>query len=105
MPYCPECEAEYREGLSECADCRVALVPALPEPSGSFRWAVVGSFQAPRAQVVAATLAAEGIETRTEGEEIALSVGPYAGVDVTVKVLVREDQLTEARAVLDAGDR
>jgi hypothetical protein len=28
MKYCPECEAEYREGVEECADCRVALITA-----------------------------------------------------------------------------
>ena len=27
---CPECGAEYREGFTECADCRVKLVTALP---------------------------------------------------------------------------
>jgi len=28
--YCPECRAEYREGFTECSDCRVPLVAALP---------------------------------------------------------------------------
>ena len=27
--FCPECEAEYREGFTTCADCDVALVPKL----------------------------------------------------------------------------
>jgi hypothetical protein len=30
--YCPRCKAEYREGFTQCADCRVPLVSALPEP-------------------------------------------------------------------------
>jgi hypothetical protein len=29
--FCPNCEAEYREGIYECADCGVALVESLPE--------------------------------------------------------------------------
>ena len=28
--FCPNCGAEYREGFSECYDCQVPLVAALP---------------------------------------------------------------------------
>jgi len=28
MRYCPECEAEYREGIEECSDCQVPLITA-----------------------------------------------------------------------------
>jgi tetratricopeptide (TPR) repeat protein len=35
MPYCPKCRAEYREGFTECADCRVPLVDALPAEGAS----------------------------------------------------------------------
>jgi hypothetical protein len=28
MKYCPECEAEYREDIMECADCQVPLIAA-----------------------------------------------------------------------------
>lgn len=28
--FCPRCRAEYREGFSQCSDCHVALVAALP---------------------------------------------------------------------------
>lgn len=30
MPWCPKCKCEYREGITECADCKVALVDELP---------------------------------------------------------------------------
>jgi len=30
--FCPECEAEYVEGVHGCPDCRVPLVPELPPP-------------------------------------------------------------------------
>lgn len=29
--FCPECQGEYREGFTECADCGVPLVEKLPE--------------------------------------------------------------------------
>jgi hypothetical protein len=28
--YCPECGVEYREGFTECADCRVPLLAGTP---------------------------------------------------------------------------
>jgi len=31
--FCPQCETEYREGFTRCADCDVALVPELGAPS------------------------------------------------------------------------
>lgn len=36
--YCPQCGTEYREGFTECADCRVPLLDGTPpaEPPSSF---------------------------------------------------------------------
>lgn len=31
--FCPQCETEYREGFTRCADCDVALVPELGSAS------------------------------------------------------------------------
>jgi hypothetical protein len=31
MPFCPECQSEYREGFDRCASCDVALVSELPD--------------------------------------------------------------------------
>ena len=28
MKYCPECEAEYRDEIEECADCQIPLISA-----------------------------------------------------------------------------
>jgi hypothetical protein len=30
--YCPRCGTEYRDGFTECADCRVPLLPGTPPP-------------------------------------------------------------------------
>jgi hypothetical protein len=30
--FCPQCRVEYREGFTECSDCRVPLTDRLPEP-------------------------------------------------------------------------
>lgn len=31
MPWCPKCKSEYVEGMTQCADCKVALVDELGE--------------------------------------------------------------------------
>ena len=28
--FCPQCRSEYREGYTECSDCKIALVSELP---------------------------------------------------------------------------
>lgn len=36
--YCPKCKAEYREGFTECADCRVRLLNGSPPPDPPSRF-------------------------------------------------------------------
>lgn len=33
MPWCPKCKSEYREGITECADCKIPLMDELPPES------------------------------------------------------------------------
>ena len=77
MPWCPECGVEYREGFTQCSECRVGLVekppprPApqpidgdvLPEPD----WLTVGVF--------------------TTGEEARIARGFLAGVGIAAAVI------------------
>ena len=40
--FCPKCRCEYREGFTECSDCKVPLVPELPpepKPEPDLTWA------------------------------------------------------------------
>jgi hypothetical protein len=31
--YCPQCRVEYRDGFTECSDCRVPLLAGTPSPA------------------------------------------------------------------------
>ena len=33
--YCPQCRIEYRDGFTECSDCRVPLLAGSPPPEAS----------------------------------------------------------------------
>jgi hypothetical protein len=33
--YCPKCRAEYRDGFTECSDCRIPLLRGTPPPETS----------------------------------------------------------------------
>ncbi len=60
MPYCPKCESEYREGISDCADCKVALVKELP-PAGD----MVLFFPEEQAEAARKALDEAGISTKS----------------------------------------
>ena len=33
--FCPQCRCEYREGYTECSDCKIPLVSEPPEPDSA----------------------------------------------------------------------
>jgi uncharacterized RDD family membrane protein YckC len=49
--YCPKCRAEYRDGFTECSDCRVPLIaerpPATPRPGPTESLGAVAPSQRP----------------------------------------------------------
>lgn len=54
--FCPQCRAEYRQGIAECADCQVPLVASLPDAQQSH----------------VDTMAAGALVPLWEGEDLAL---------------------------------
>lgn len=87
MPYCPKCRVEYREGFSVCSDCDVDLVDKLPEiePPSPENWVLLGIFNS-GIDIIESLLASTGIEF-VRGQD-----GLY----------VREDQLVDAKAIIEA---
>jgi hypothetical protein len=75
--YCPQCKSEYREGVTQCADCDVPLVrelpaedPGLPPVSWDDLVPVLKSFDETELLMVRSLLEAAGIPAYMSGEEM-----------------------------------
>ncbi|HXG94337.1 MAG TPA: DUF2007 domain-containing protein [Blastocatellia bacterium] len=104
MPFCPNCEAEYREGIKVCPDCEVELVPELtpdnrvhdksegePVPLQSFKTAT-------EAEMVSQLLVQNGIRAFVEGN-FAVIPGSFSQ---EVVVMVDERDLPRAIEIYEA---
>lgn len=109
--FCPECEAEYREGFYKCSDCDVPLVHSLPfvdhgEPTVS----VFRTADASLLPVVESVLRAEGVPFTVQGEETSgglFPLGSFGGSadDRRLGAVIRvpESRAEEAKALLEAA--
>ena len=109
--FCPNCRAEYREGIERCPECDVPLVAALEEPeAGEPEAKLVKVFQTGEAAiipVVESVLGGAGIEFLAKGEEVQDLFGfgrlgtNYSFVAGPVEFLVREADAATARELLE----
>ncbi len=106
MPFCPNCQAEYREGILRCSDCDVELVgslPAeepLPQDEGPVNLAELASFQnTAEADMVKELLESNDIEAVVRGEVD--PIGATSGAD-PITLLVEQKDLKRAQEIFDA---
>lgn len=105
MGFCPNCEAEYRAGITVCPDCDVELVPELtpetkvhdtsggePVPLQSFK-------SSAEAEMVSELLERNGIRSFVEGGEFAVIPGSFSQ---EVVVMVDERDLDRAIEIYEA---
>ena len=113
--FCPDCGAEYRPEINECAECRVSLVPSLPVEDGPTPDAkIVPVFRTTDAMmlpVVTSLIESAGIEYFVQGEE-ALSLIPVGAAGSAVSraslgaiVHVHEEDAASVREILADADR
>lgn len=85
--YCPDCGAEYRPEVHECAECRVLLVPALPDDDAPTPDAkIVPVFRTTEPMmlpIVTSLIESAGIEYFVQGEE-ALGLYPIGAMASSV---------------------
>lgn len=90
--FCPECRAEYREGFTECSDCKVPLVRELPpEPKREYiEFVTVFSGQNPALIAIAKSiLESAEIQYHTHDEGASYA---YPGVSVQIQVAKSDEQ-------------
>lgn len=109
--FCPECAAEYREGFTECADCRATLVVKRPEgfqyPNDKFV-SVFETTDVALLPVIKSVLQSAKIPFFVRGDEAMgiLPVGSfgsginYNGRGLGAAVVVHESWAEEAKALL-----
>ena len=105
MPFCPNCEAEYRTEVGVCPDCEVELVPVLT-PENRVHDISEGepvrlqSFSnSAEAEMVSETLERNGIRAFVEGGDFAVIPSTFSQ---EVVVMVDERDLPRAIEIYQA---
>ena len=100
MAFCPDCEAEYRAGITVCPDCEVELVPELT-PETNLHDTSEGEpvslrtfSNSAEAEMVSEMLQQNDIRSFVEGGEFAVIPGSFSQ-----EVVVMVDERDLARAI------
>ena len=105
--YCPECGAEFREGIDQCYDCGVPLGPEPPaEPEVERYVTILETSELDVIPILKTALEGAEIPFRTRGEGL-MSLFPSQALGAPlhssageVKIRVPESRAEEARVLL-----
>jgi hypothetical protein len=102
--FCPNCKAEYQEGITHCSDCDADLVVSLPEREVNEDNAtfipILSTYNLGDIAVLRSILDDQGIEYFIQGENTAYIRG-YMDPSI---LKVREDQVQTVRELLKNFD-
>jgi hypothetical protein len=105
MPYCPECQYEYRVGVRECPDCNERLVEMLPAqgngPLRPLRLVELYRGHSPEVRILEEALRQEGIPSLVRpAEPLAALVGELVPAMFS-QLLISAEDFEERRAVIE----
>ena len=99
MPFCPECRAAFKEGTTECPECKTALVGKLEEGESADFVEVFKAETAVEAERLESALEEAGIECLLRTTSIPTM--PLMGEEGGVVIEVRADQASEAKEIIE----
>lgn len=111
--FCPDCGAEFREGIYECADCEVPLAPEPPEEPSHEGEPTLGVFRTADAAllpVLKSVLTAAEIPYSVQGDESSALFPFGSGAMVPegrrfgAVIRVPESRAEEAKALLESAE-
>jgi len=100
--FCPNCRAEYGEGILVCADCKIDLVNELP-PEDTAEYVDLVNFETypdrTEAELAKGILATGGIDAVIYGDDYG-GYSPALSFSEGVQLMVERADLVKARMIL-----
>jgi len=99
MPYCPDCEEEYRPEVKTCPECKVELVDALePEGMDNLDVAFTVMYES-KAHIIRGYLESEGIPCQLENATFNMEPVPVPSL-MKVRLWTRREDVERARQLI-----
>ena len=104
--FCPQCQSEYVEGITECAECQISLVEALPEDDVEYRpFITVQTYHSRQdAELGKSFLEDRGIDAVLETDD-AGGASPGLAFTQGVRLLVKAEDAREAEELFKESEK